>query len=84
MVRWVDAPGTAMDGVAADYEAFAYVVVFLKYFRDVREPRQCERVTYPLDEVLLLCLFEVLAAAETFVDIARFGARKWLFAVWSG
>jgi hypothetical protein len=33
-------------------------------------------VTYPLDEVLLLCLFAVFARAETCVDIARFGAEK--------
>lgn len=30
----------------------------------------------PLDQVLLLCLLAVLAGAETFVDIARFGDRK--------
>jgi predicted transposase YbfD/YdcC len=29
-----------------------------------------------LDEVLLLCLLAVLAGAETFVDIARFGEKK--------
>jgi len=33
-------------------------------------------VIYPLDEVLLLCLLAVLAGAETFVDIARFGEKK--------
>jgi predicted transposase YbfD/YdcC len=31
---------------------------------------------YPLDEVLLLSLLGVLAGAETFVDIARFGDKK--------
>ncbi len=31
---------------------------------------------YRLDEVLLLSLLAVLAGAETFVDIARFGAKK--------
>jgi len=65
-----------MDGVAADCEAFAEAVVFLRYFRDMPDPRQCGKVTYPLDEVLLLCLLAVLAGAETFVDIARFGAKK--------
>jgi predicted transposase YbfD/YdcC len=65
-----------MDGVAANCEAFAEAVVFLKYCRDMPDPRQCGKVTYPLDEVLLLCLFAVLAGAETFVDIARFGATK--------
>ena len=31
---------------------------------------------YPLDEVLLLCLLAVLAGAESFVEIARFGTQK--------
>ena len=31
---------------------------------------------YPLDEVLLLCLLAVLAGAESFVEIARFGTKK--------
>ena len=31
---------------------------------------------YPLDEVLLLSLLAVLAGAETFTDIARFGEKK--------
>jgi DDE_Tnp_1-associated len=33
-------------------------------------------VTYPLDEVPLLCLLAVLSGAETFVDIARFDTMK--------
>ena len=65
-----------MDGVAAACDAFGEAVVFLKYFRDMPDPRQRGKVTYPLDEVLLLCLLAVLAGAETFVDIARFGAKK--------
>src|SRR3546814_5420422 len=31
---------------------------------------------YPLEEILLLALLGVLAGAETFVDIARFGKKK--------
>ena len=42
----------------------------------MQDPRQQGKVTYPLDEVLLLCLLAVLAGAETFVDIARFGGKK--------
>jgi hypothetical protein len=38
--------------------------------------RQSGKVIYPLDEVLLLCLLAVLAGAEAFTDIARFGERK--------
>jgi hypothetical protein len=62
-----------MDGVAGDCGAFGEAVVFLKYFRDMPDPRQPGKVTWPLDEVLLLCLLAVLAGAERFVDIVRFG-----------
>lgn len=65
-----------MAGVARDCEAFGEAVVFLRYFRDLPDPRQRGKVTYPLEEVLLLCLLAVLAGAETFVDIACFGAKK--------
>lgn len=56
--------------------AFAEAVVFLSYFNDLKDPRQQGKVAYPLDEILLLCLLAVLAGAETFVDIALFGATK--------
>jgi predicted transposase YbfD/YdcC len=36
-------------------------------------------VTYPLDEILLLCLLAVLAGAECFTEIALFGAKKLAF-----
>ncbi len=51
-------------------------VVFLESFRDLPDPRQAGKVVYPLDEILLLCLLAVLAGAETFTDIARFGTKK--------
>lgn len=57
-------------------EAIGEGVVFLEYFRDLPDPRQAGKVVYPLDEILLLCLLAVLAGAETFTDIARFGAKK--------
>ncbi len=65
-----------MDEVAARDDGFCEAVVFLRYFSDLPDPRQRSKVTYPLDEVLLLCLLAVLAGAETFVDIARFGDKK--------
>src|SRR5438270_6284972 len=65
-----------MDGATADCGAFGEAVVFLAHFRDLPDPRQRGKVTYPLDEVLLLCLLAVLAGAETIVDIARFGDKK--------
>lgn len=51
-------------------------VVFLEYFDDLPDPRQAGKVVYPLREILLLCLMAVLAGAETFTDIARFGEKK--------
>jgi len=65
-----------MDGLAADGSAFGEAVGFLSHFRDLPDRRQAGKVIYPLDEVLLLCLLAVLAGAETFVDIARFGEKK--------
>jgi predicted transposase YbfD/YdcC len=58
--------------VAASFETTA----FLEHFKDLRDHRQAGKVTYPLDEVLLLSLLAVLAGAEGFTDIARFGEKK--------
>ncbi len=65
-----------MEVVTEGFEAIGEAVVFLDYFKDLPDPRQRGKVMYPLDEVLLLCLLAVLAGAETFVDIARFGDKK--------
>src|SRR5260370_41434049 len=65
-----------MDDLATDCGAVFEAAVFLRYFNDLPDPRQRGKVMYPLDEVLLLCLLAVLAGAETFVDIARFGGKK--------
>jgi len=61
---------------ATEFGAISEAVIFLSYFRDLPDPRQAGKVVYPLDEVLLLSLLAVLAGAETFVDIARFGQKK--------
>src|SRR5436853_7686473 len=65
-----------MDGATTECAAFDETVVFLSHFKDLKDPRQQGKVTYPLDEILLLCLLAVLAGAETFVDIALFGCKK--------
>ena len=57
-------------------EAIGEGIVFLEHFQDLPDPRQPGKVVYPLDEVLLLCLLAVLAGAESFTDIARFGVKK--------
>jgi len=50
--------------------------VLLDCFRDLRDPWQVGKVVYPLDEIVLLCLLAVLAKAETFTNIVRFGTKK--------
>lgn len=62
--------------MSADSGAFEESIVFLKYFKELPDPRQRGKVMYPLEEVLLLCLLAVLAGAETITDIARFGETK--------
>src|SRR3974377_957308 len=60
----------------AEFGAGSEALVFLGFFADFPDPRQPGKVTYPLQEVFLLCLLAVLAGAETVVDIARFGQKK--------
>jgi hypothetical protein len=62
--------------VAPDCGAPGEAVTFLNHFKDLPGHRQRGKVMYPLDEVLLLSLLTVLAGAESFVDIARFGCEK--------
>ena len=65
-----------MERSATDSGALGESVVFLHHFRDMPDHRQAGKVVYPLDEVLLLSLLAVLAGADGFTDIARFGAKK--------
>ena len=65
-----------MDNVATGCGAIFEATVFLGYFNELPDPRQAVKVVYPLDEVLLLSLLAVLAGAEAFTDIARFGDKK--------
>jgi predicted transposase YbfD/YdcC len=65
-----------MDESGADCAALAETTVFLQYFNDMPDERQPGKVMYPLDEILLLSLLAVLAGAEAFTDIARFGEKK--------
>lgn len=68
-----------MDSTETACGAFEEAVVFLRYFKDMVDPRQQGKVTYPLDEILLLCLLGVMAGSDTFVDIALFGTKKLAF-----
>src|SRR3954465_13291867 len=65
-----------MDGAVTECAAFDETVVFLSHFKDLRDPRQQGKVSYPLEEILLLCLLAVLAGAECFTEIELFGVKK--------
>ena len=65
-----------MDGAATDNAVLAETVVFLDHFKALHDPRQPGKISYPLDEILLLCLLAVLAGAECFTEIALFGVKK--------
>jgi hypothetical protein len=68
-----------MDDSATDCDAVFEATRFLHHFNDLPDPRQAVKVIYPLDEVLLLSLSAVLAGAEAFTNIARFGEKKLCF-----
>jgi predicted transposase YbfD/YdcC len=65
-----------MEETEADRAGLAETTVFLSFFKDLPDHRQPGKVIYPLEEILLLCLLAVLAGAETFTDIARFGEKR--------
>jgi predicted transposase YbfD/YdcC len=65
-----------MDSTTPGCEALDETIVFLSFFNDLCDPRQRGKVSYPLEEILLLCLLAVLAGAETITDIAVFGVKK--------
>ncbi|MGC8534588.1 MAG: ISAs1 family transposase [Rhizomicrobium sp.] len=65
-----------MEEATTDLVALGEAVVFLNYFKEMPDRRQRGKVVYPLDEVLLLALLAVLAGADGFTDIARFGVKK--------
>jgi DDE_Tnp_1-associated len=64
-----------MDSDGAGFAEIAGTMSFLHYFIGLPDHRQAGKVDYPLPEVLLLILLAVLAGAEAFTDIARFGER---------
>ena len=60
----------------ADFGAVAEATSFLCHFSDLPDARQAGKVVYPLNEVLLLALLGVLAGADSFTAISRFGEKK--------
>jgi len=51
-------------------------IVFLEYFKELDDPRQCAKVLYPLSEILLLSLCGAIAGCEDFTDIVEYGEEK--------
>jgi len=51
----------------------------LDHFSALEDPRQSWKTVYPLPEILLLVLCGVMAGADDFVEIARWGERKITF-----
>lgn len=49
---------------------------FIDYFKEINDPRQDEKVLYPLHEVLFLVLTGVLGCAEDWEAIISFGETK--------
>ena len=52
---------------------------FQSLISTLEDPRQQTKVLHPLDEILLLCLCEVVSGCESFVDIVEYGAEKLKF-----
>ncbi|MGH6852518.1 MAG: transposase family protein, partial [Methylocella sp.] len=65
-----------MESLDAALASTFETTVFLEHFKGLPDHRQAGKVAYPLDEILLLALLAVLAGAEGFTDIARFGEKK--------
>jgi hypothetical protein len=57
-----------MDNAATDEAAFDETVVFLSHFQNLADHRQPGKISYPLNEIVLLCLLAVLADAECFTE----------------
>ncbi len=49
---------------------------FIEFFKEIDDPRQDEKVLYPLEEVLFLILVGVLGCAEDWESIVEFGESK--------
>lgn len=49
---------------------------FVEFFKEIQDPRQDEKVLYPLHEVLFLVLVGVLGCAEDWESIIEFGECK--------
>ena len=65
-----------MEVATTNFAVLFESTAFLRHFAAMPDPRQRGKIAYPLNEILLLALLAVIAGAETFTDIARFGRSK--------
>jgi hypothetical protein len=49
---------------------------FLRYFKDMKDPRMVGKITYPLGEVLLLAVAATVSDGDGFVDMEDYGKEK--------
>ncbi|WP_419906276.1 ISAs1 family transposase [Hoeflea sp.] len=49
---------------------------FLTHFQAIEDPRQEAKVSYPLDEILLLVLCAVISGADGWTSVALYGEKK--------
>jgi predicted transposase YbfD/YdcC len=54
-------------------------IVFIDSFSALGDPRQINKATYPLEEILLLVLCAVVSGADDWVAIALYGEQKLTF-----
>jgi hypothetical protein len=71
-----DSQEASMGAEKTDFAVLFESAAFLRHFENMPDPRQRGKVAYPLNEILLLSLLAVIAGAETFTEIARFGQSK--------
>jgi predicted transposase YbfD/YdcC len=63
------------DDLPCDAAAFQSVAI-VECFSGLGDPRQAGKVVYPLVEVMILVLLAVMAGADAFTEIERFGKVK--------
>jgi hypothetical protein len=65
-----------METAAGGQGAFGEVVVFLSHFKALEKHARAGKVSYPFDEILLLCLPARGAGRGENLDIARLGSTR--------
>ena len=51
-------------------------IAALDFFAELPDPRQAGKVTYPLEEIILIALCAGICGADSFVEFEEFGKSK--------